>query len=98
MSNEKFQAAIKALDFIEENTVLGVGTGSTVDIMIHAMHERNIKLKACVSSSKKTSDLLTKLGYRVKSLDDYPVLDLYIDGADEINNEFSGNELWCSLF
>ena len=50
----KRRAAEAALAFVEENTVLGVGTGSTVNCFIDLIGERRIPLKGAVSSSKAT--------------------------------------------
>jgi len=83
-------AAQEALKFIKPEMVLGVGTGSTVNCLIELLGEeknKNIKnfIKTCVSSSNQTSELLKKQGLPTDDLNNQSLIDLYIDGADEIN-------------
>ena len=83
-------AAQEALKFIKPEMVLGVGTGSTVNYLIELLGEeknKNIKnnIKTCVSSSNQTSVLLKKFNLPVDDLNNQSLIDLYIDGADEIN-------------
>jgi ribose 5-phosphate isomerase A len=82
----KIAVANAAVKEVAQGAVLGVGTGSTVDLFIDALGQSGVKLAAAVSSSRRSSDRLTSLGYRVIGLDqlDGP-MDLYIDGADEID-------------
>lgn len=79
----KQQVAKEALRFIEDGMILGVGTGSTVNCLIELLPQ--VKLKGAVASSKVTQDKLEALGIEVMDLNFVGELDLYIDGADEVN-------------
>ena len=82
----KRRAAAAALEEVRPGSVLGVGTGSTVNALIDLLGERGIELEACVSSSEATSQRLRALGYRSEDLNDAGPLALYIDGADECDD------------
>jgi ribose 5-phosphate isomerase A len=85
-SKQKKQAAAQAaLEFIEPGTVLGVGTGSTVNYLIDALAGFRDRIDAVVSSSRASTRLLEEQGFDVATLNEAGVLDLYIDGADETN-------------
>ncbi|QGX40195.1 ribose-5-phosphate isomerase RpiA [Permianibacter aggregans] len=79
----KRQAALAALAYVEEDTILGVGTGSTTNCFIDLLAEKGIRLKACVSSSKATEQRLRDHGYEVIDLNQAGTIPLYVDGADE---------------
>jgi ribose 5-phosphate isomerase A len=79
----KRQAALAALSYIKDGIALGVGTGSTVDLLIDALKPLVPKLSAVVSSSDRSTRRLEALGIKVSALADVGELDLYIDGADE---------------
>lgn len=80
---QKQAAAKAALSYIENDMILGVGTGSTVNCLIELLP--SVKLKGAVSSSKVTEDKLRALGIEIMDLNSVGELDLYIDGADEID-------------
>lgn len=80
---QKQAAAKAALSYIENDMILGVGTGSTVNCLIELLP--SVKLKGAVSSSKVTEDKLRALGIEIMDLNSIGELDLYIDGADEID-------------
>jgi len=82
---QKQQVAQAALEFVRPDTVLGVGTGSTVICFIEALAASGIRLEAAVSSSDATSSLLKSHGIEVRDLNIAGTLDLYIDGADEFD-------------
>ncbi len=82
---KKRQAAKAALEFIEPGTVLGVGTGSTVNCLIDMLPDVRDRIDRLVSSSKATTALLKERGFKVRTLNETGDLDLYIDGADESN-------------
>lgn len=87
MSNQQQQkqaVAAEALKYIESGMILGVGTGSTVNCLIDLLPKVN--LKGAVASSKVTEDKLKALGIEVMDLNFTGELDLYIDGADEVNS------------
>ncbi len=78
--------AIKSLDYINDDIVLGVGTGSTIKYFIEALHTKRQFIKNIVSSSKQTSNLLLSKGFKVSELSYVSEIDIYIDGADEVSN------------
>jgi ribose 5-phosphate isomerase A len=82
---QKQQVAQAALKFVRPDTILGVGTGSTVNCFIEALAASGIRLEAAVSSSDATSALLKSHGIEVRDLNVTGTLDLYIDGADEFD-------------
>ncbi|MCB5225844.1 ribose-5-phosphate isomerase RpiA [Alishewanella sp. 16-MA] len=81
----KRNAARSALAFIPENSIVGVGTGSTVNHFIDALAEIKHKITGAVSSSEQSTARLTALGIPVFDLNDVASFNVYIDGADEIN-------------
>lgn len=85
----KKAAAIKALEFIENDTVVGVGTGSTVNHFIDALATIKNKIEGAVSSSEESSKRLKAHGIEVFDLNNIDVLDVYVDGADEITKHMS---------
>lgn len=82
--HQKQAAAQAALQYVEENAIIGVGTGSTVNFFIQALLGAPIRIKAAVSSSVASAELLRKGGIEVMDLNDSGGLDVYIDGADEV--------------
>ena len=80
---QKQAVAAAALTYIESGMILGVGTGSTVNCLIELLP--SVHLKGAVASSKVTEDKLKALGIEVMDLNFTGTLDLYIDGADEVN-------------
>lgn len=76
-----------ALDYVLPGMIVGVGTGSTVSHFINALATVKYKIKGAVSSSNLSSAKLKRLGIPLFDLNDIDRLDLYVDGADEINNE-----------
>ncbi|WP_419147393.1 ribose-5-phosphate isomerase RpiA [Pseudoalteromonas 'SMAR'] len=81
----KKAAAWAALNYVEENTIVGVGTGSTVNHFIDALGSIKDKIKGAVSSSEASTEKLKQLGVEVFELNDVSELAVYVDGADEIN-------------
>ncbi len=82
----KTMVAQVAVQEVSQGMVLGVGTGSTVDCFIDELARAGVRLKAAVSSSKRSSERLAALGYKIIGLDALTEpMDLYIDGADEID-------------
>ncbi len=79
----KRRAAEAALAYVEENTIIGVGTGSTTNCFIDLLGERRIPLKGAVSSSKATEARLRAIGIDVLELNNAGPIPLYVDGADE---------------
>lgn len=85
----KKASAIKALDFIENDTIVGVGTGSTVNHFIDALATIKNKIIGAVSSSEESTKRLKEHGIEVFDLNSIDTLDVYIDGADEITKHMS---------
>jgi len=81
--SNKRRAALAAMSYLRDGIVLGVGTGSTVDHFIDALRDEKARLDAVVSSSVQSTRRLQSLGIEVRELSDVPVVDLYVDGADE---------------
>ncbi|MCG7535287.1 ribose-5-phosphate isomerase RpiA [Pseudoalteromonas sp. OOF1S-7] len=81
----KKAAAWAALQYVEAGTVVGVGTGSTVNHFIDALGSVKDTIKGAVSSSEVSTEKLKALGIEVFELNDVSELDIYVDGADEIN-------------
>jgi ribose 5-phosphate isomerase A len=79
----KRRAATAALSYIKDGMALGVGTGSTVDILIELLEPLKKKLGPVVSSSERSTRRLADFGIRAVELSSTGDLDLYIDGADE---------------
>ena len=80
---QKQAAAKAALRYIEDDMILGVGTGSTVNCLIELLP--TLRLAGAVASSQVTEDKLRALGIEIVDLNFAGTLDLYIDGADEVN-------------
>ena len=80
---QKKLAAEKALEFVEDGSVVGVGTGSTVAFFIDGLARMKSRLEGAVSSSEQSSRLLIGHGIPVLDLNAVGPLKLYVDGADE---------------
>jgi len=74
-----------ALDHVRPDSIIGVGTGSTVNCFIDALIKSGIRIEAAVSSSEATTRLLEAGGIQVVDLNQTGGLDVYIDGADEFD-------------
>lgn len=81
----KKSAALAALDFIEHDMVIGVGSGSTVNYFIDALKSVKNKIEGAVPSSIATEKKLKALSIPICDLNSVNELPLYVDGADEIN-------------
>ena len=78
-------AARAALKYVKPDTIVGVGSGSTVNCFIEALGELKDQIQGAVAASKASEELLRKQGIEVFSANDVSSLDIYVDGADEIN-------------
>ena len=78
-------AAQAALQFVKPEMIVGVGSGSTVNCFIEALSSMKDEIKGAVAASKNSEELLKKHGIEVFSANDVSSLDIYVDGADEIN-------------
>lgn len=83
----KQKVAAEAVNFIGQDMVIGIGSGSTVFYFIEELGKRvknGLKCKG-IPTSMQTLSLVTQQGIDMTSLNDLPVIDLVIDGADEID-------------
>jgi ribose 5-phosphate isomerase A len=85
----KKAAALAALNFVKPDTIVGVGTGSTVNHFIDALATIKDKIQGAVSSSEQSTAKLTGYGIEVFDLNSVDQLDLYVDGADEITEHMA---------
>ena len=85
----KKAAALAALDYIEDGSIVGVGTGSTVNHFIDGLARMRERIRGAVSSSEASSTRLTALGIPVFDLNDIDRIPVYVDGADEIDGSFA---------
>ncbi|EDP58058.1 ribose-5-phosphate isomerase RpiA [Vibrio sp. AND4] len=81
----KKAAGWAALKYVEKGSIVGVGTGSTVNHFIDALGSIKDDIKGAVSSSIASTERLKALGIEVYECNDVAMLDIYVDGADEIN-------------
>ncbi len=82
----KKQAAEAALPYVQDCRILGVGTGSTVNHFIDLLAPIKHRFEGAVSSSEASTVRLQALGIPIVDLNAVGSLDVYIDGADEINS------------
>jgi ribose 5-phosphate isomerase A len=82
--DEKRLAAEAAAELVEDGMLLGLGTGSTVQLLLPALAARGLSLR-CVATSPQTERTARELGLPVEPFDRLDRLDLAIDGADQID-------------
>lgn len=83
MSEAKRLAAEKAIEYVGDGMIVGVGTGSTVAYFIDALARIQHRIKGAVSSSEQSTARLKQHGIEVIELNHSGNLSLYVDGADE---------------
>jgi ribose 5-phosphate isomerase A len=83
MTEAKRLAAEKAMTYVEDGMIVGVGTGSTVAYFIDALGRAPEWIRGAVSSSEQSSERLRSHGIEVLDLNSTGPLALYVDGADE---------------
>lgn len=81
---KKRAAALAAVSYVMNDSIVGVGTGSTVNYFIDALAKVKHKIAGAVSSSDASSSRLKTLGIEVFDLNSISGFDIYVDGADEI--------------
>lgn len=81
----KKQAALAALKYVKDDTIVGVGSGSTVNCFIEALGTIKDRIRGAVAASKASEQLLQAQGIEVFNANEVSGLDIYVDGADEIN-------------
>ena len=82
----KRAAAEAALDFIKEDMIIGVGSGTTVHYFIEALKKVRARIEGAVASSIDTANRLKALSIPIVDLNSVKELPLYVDGADEVNS------------
>jgi ribose 5-phosphate isomerase A len=85
----KFAAARAALDYVPDDAIVGVGTGSTVNFFIQELAGIKNRIEGAVSSSEASTQRLKAAGIRVFDLNGVNDLPVYVDGADEITTHFA---------
>jgi ribose 5-phosphate isomerase A len=91
--DEKKQKAAKAafdlvFPSLHEDSILGIGTGSTTNFFIEELNKSNAHIKGAICSSNASKQNLKESGIEVLELNDVHGIDIYIDGADEFNSRF----------
>jgi ribose 5-phosphate isomerase A len=89
---EKNTAAEKALDYIQNGMIIGLGSGSTFKIFLEKLSKRikeGLKIQT-VSTSSGTTSLAESLGIKLTDLSKISFIDVTIDGADEVDYELNG--------
>lgn len=89
METMKKAAADAALGAVESGSIIGVGTGSTVNYFIEGLAKIKSKIEGAVASSLQTEKLLRAQGITIYDLNEVGRLPLYVDGADEFNDYLS---------
>ena len=93
MTSDELKKAVAqaAIDFVvpqlEDDAIIGIGTGSTANFFIDLLAEHKHKLEGAVASSKASADRLEAHGIPVYGLNGVEVLGFYVDGADESNHK-----------
>lgn len=89
MTQDEMKKAVgwAALAYVQPGTIVGVGTGSTVNHFIDALATIKDQIKAAVSSSVASTERLHAIGIPVVDLNEVDNFDIYVDGADEINHQ-----------
>jgi ribose 5-phosphate isomerase A len=85
----KKAAAEAALQYVEDDMTVGVGTGSTVNLFIEALGSRRARIKTTVASSEASAQLLRAQRIPVSELNGTDGCDIYIDGADEVTEHLA---------
>jgi len=80
---KKRLVAAAALDYVEDGSIVGVGTGSTANCFIDALASRRDRIRGAVASSEASAARLRAAGIPVLDLNDTGELGVYVDGADE---------------
>lgn len=83
-TDAKIAAGRKAVEFIKDGMIVGLGSGSTAEYFIQALMESNLRIEA-VSSSRASTELAKRGGIDVLDINSVPRIDITVDGADEID-------------
>jgi ribose 5-phosphate isomerase A len=88
-SAQKKAAAEAALKYVDDDMMVGVGTGSTVNFFIDALASMKARIKGAVASSEASAKRLRELRIPVLELNDTDGCDVYVDGADEVTEHLA---------
>ena len=83
----KRKAAEAAMQYVIQDEIVGVGTGSTVNHFIDLLAGMKAKIKGAVSSSVASTERMKKHGIPVLELNSVDIIPVYVDGADESNHQ-----------
>ncbi|HBO21570.1 MULTISPECIES: ribose-5-phosphate isomerase RpiA [unclassified Providencia] len=91
MTQEELKKAVgwAALEYVKPGTIVGVGTGSTASHFIDALATMKDKIEGAVSSSEASTQKLKSLGIPVFDCNEVDSLDVYVDGADEVDHHMN---------
>lgn len=92
IDKEKHTAAEKALDYINDGMIIGLGTGTTFKVFIKKLAVRvteGLKIQT-VSTSNSTTELAESLGIKISDFSEVEKIDVTIDGADEVDHDLNG--------
>jgi len=89
MTQDELKQAVarEAIKYVEEDTIVGVGTGSTANYFIDELAKMKARIDGAVASSEATAARLAGHGIRVFELNAVAELEVYVDGADEITEQ-----------
>lgn len=94
----KQQAAAKALEFVQSGMVLGLGSGSTAKIFVDLLGEKlksgELKDIVGIPTSEATAEQAESLGIPLSTVDEHGVIDLAVDGADEVDPDLQLVKGW----
>ena len=89
----KDQAAEKAMEFIQDGMIIGLGSGTTAQFALQRIGDlistRKLKKIIGIPSSRQTSRIARRLGIPLGEINDFPEIDLTIDGADEVDPQLN---------
>ncbi len=83
----KRAVACAAIDYVVDDEIIGVGTGSTANFFIDELAKIKHRIKGAVASSEATAERLRSHGIAVFDLNQVDYMSVYIDGADEITHQ-----------
>jgi ribose 5-phosphate isomerase A len=88
MTQDELKALVgqAATAYVEPGSIIGVGTGSTVNCFIDALARMPVRIQAAVSSSRASTERMRALGIEVLDANQVESLAVYVDGADEIDH------------
>jgi len=91
MTQDELKQAVAraALQYVLDDAVIGVGTGSTANLFIDELGARRGRIRGAVASSERTAERLRRHGIPLVDLNEVDELPVYIDGADEVTAGFA---------